>query len=540
MRPVVKEQAPTLAAFGAMMLLALLMGLTLHASLPTDGPGLAALPRQPIVLPGPGQDDDRDSYPDAVDVMDGDASIRIVVDGLRMAGNQPYIVVGTQDDQWRLGRDRELAWPHIVDMDPLGHDVGSVAWTEASLRTGAWWMSEPAEGASKSITTASELGPEDRPEGATWPQTFHVQVRDDQRHVTLDVSLWDADPDPDVNRGRWTLVVDLLSGSWTVGDEAHASPAWLDADSGALRVDVMPVAGIEPATQQEIADRWAPTLHFAGGERFYPLPGDVMERFHGIASRDPDHRTWTRDFNNARDAYLLYLADFNGDRTTDHQDAAIIVDLLRAGGQAPPTVYAHVTNATNDQVIVQYWLLYAYNFVQDERGDDVPVLAHSGDREFIQLRFASLDDALQGRPVDISYSQHYKGIRIPDPGPGMAPFTNATHPDIYVARGSHASYPVPGDDRRLRPAFAGFADFFDGDGEVWEPGNYTVELLGTQSFHQGYLWGPITRHHRELGTSGKPLLQHTFRYPFIDPILWQHNRDLALADELDGMYGGGP
>lgn len=509
------------------MLLALLMGVTLQAAIPDQAPAIAALPRAPIDLPS--ADADRDTYGDDVDLVAGDAMIRIQIDALQAPGAQPYIVVGTQDDHWRLGRGAELKWPHIVDMDPLGHDVGSPTWAKQSIRTGAWWMSLPADGASKSIGH-DVLEPATQIPGVEWPQTFWVNVRDDRPVATIDLSLWNARPDPDRRLGAWKLDVDIRDASVDgLGD------GWLD---DLLHIEVTATTDLAMETKQDLADRWAPTIRFAEGERFFPLPGDIMERFHGIASREPDHRTWTRDFNNARDTYLLYLADFNGDRITNHEDAAVMVDLLRAGGQAPPTIYSHVTQTTGDHVVIQYWLLYAYNYVQDTGGEDVQFLAHNGDRELVQLRFASLEDALAGRPIDLTYSQHYKGIRFPDPGPGTAPFTNETHFDIYVARGSHASYPLPGDDRRLRPAFAGYGDRFDGLGEVWTPGNYTVEILSDQSFHAGYLWGPITRHHRDLGSAGKPLLQHTFRYPFLDPMLWQHNRPFSEADGLAALYGG--
>jgi hypothetical protein len=267
------------------------------------------------------------------------------------------------------------------------------------------------------------------------------------------------------------------------------------------------------------------------------LPGVTLQQFHGFARVEGDWRTWMREFNNGRDAYILFLADFNGDRITNHHDAGIMIDLLRAGGLGERTVYAHVHNTTADKLVIQYWFLYAYNFVQDESGDDIDLLAHSGDREFVQLTFASLADAMAGRPESVSYSQHYKGVVIPDPGPGTAPFFGA-HPDVYVAKGSHASYPVPGDDRRFRPAFAGFGDVFDGRGETWIPGNYTIEVLSAQPWHQGYLWGPITRHSRDLGTTTKPLLQHTFRYPFIDPLNWQARLSGMDADQLTDAYGG--
>lgn len=537
MRDVLQAHAPAFTATGAMLLVALIMGTAIEAAVVSEAPSVLGPPGPPIPLPSPAEDRDLDSYGDGIDRVAGNRMLRVNVTHLDVGDGLPYLLVGTQDDHWRLGADRALEWPHIVDGDPLGRSAGSPSWKEAVVRTGAWWMSIPQEGASKAIHSEGTLTPDTEADGVLWPQAFWLDVREDQAVLDLTIELYDATPDPDRRVGTWDLSYDAEQARWRSGDAWHGDgqAAPLGRSGAGLTLAIEERTGLEADEAQAIAERWAPTLHFAAGERFFPMPGQTLQQFHGFAKQTPDLRTWTRDFTNGRDAYLLFLADFDGDRDTDHEDAAIMTDVLSVGGLAPPTVYHRTHMTTGDQVVVQYWFVYAYNFVRDEGGDDIGLLAHNGDREFIQLTFPSVAAAQNGTPSHIAYSQHYRGIQIPYDG-DAAPW-QGTHPDVYVARGSHASYPVPGDDRRLRRAFVAYGDVFDGQGDVWAPGNYTLEAFAAQPWHAGYLWGPVTRHSRDLGTASKPLLQHTFRYPYIDPVPWQLGLNELAPDELDPTYG---
>lgn len=542
MREAARVHAPTFTAFLLMVAVAASIGATLHASLGAAGGSPVSGPATPIVLPPPDQDADGDSYGDDVDRYDGDAEVVLHVDRLRLQGDvAPYLVVGTQDDHWRTGAGAELEWRHVVDYDPLGAQPGSGTWKERSLRTGAWWVSEPMEGERIAMARTGRLD-ESPPDGVTWPQRFHVNVRDDRAAVQLEVAVWDAASKPDRLVGRWELSVDPEAG-WRSGENGTLRPldqrinlTTTPGGSEGITVRVAWQAALDAGTRQELADRWAPALRFDSGGRFFPTNGSLLGRFHGFWVRDPDLRTWQTGFNNGRDAYRLLLADFTGDGGVDHRDAAVMTDVLREGGAADH-LYANVVETTNGRVVVQYWLLYFYNFVPDETGQDIPELAHRGDREFMQLTFASLDDARNGFPTTVAYSQHYRGIRIDDVRPGTPPFhLHDRNPAIYPALGSHASYPVAGDDQALRRAYAGFGDRFDGQGEAWDPDEYDVEVLGSQEWHQGYKWGPFTRHARDMGTALRPLQQHTFRYPFTDPLYWQAGLEVLEAGELEDVY----
>lgn len=544
MRETLRAHAPAFSGFAMMVTVALVLSASIQAGVVRPATPVPVVPSDPIPLPAPEDDRDGDSYHDDVDLVDGDLHLRVEVTALRAPDRSlPFLHLGTQDDHWRTGLGAALEWPHVVDVDPFGHRPGSPGWHREVVRTGAWWTSEPMDGARKAMSEGS-VDPEDVPDGVRWPQVFWINLRDDRTSGTVEVHLRDARPSPDAYLGRWELRVDALGDRARVGDEPW-SPAGanLTATADGVRLTLRATLEVGPSLeeQREWAERWAPRLHFDEGERFYPVNGSVLQRFHGFGRLDPrdhDHRTWTREFNNGRDPYLLLLADFNGDRVTDHVDAALMYDVLTAGDVGAPTVHASVAKTTGDRVVVTYWFLYMYNFVRDVTGTDIQLLAHAGDREFVSLLFRDEEAVRDGAPEAVSYSQHYYGIRIPHPEPGREPFSgNDTHPDVFVAQGSHASYPVAGDDRRFRPAFAGYGDRFDGLGVRWEPDDYDLVVLGGQEWHQGYLWGPLTRHSRDLGTSTRPLLQHSFQYPHIDPVSWHHSMTELPVEDLREAYG---
>lgn len=496
--------APTFAAFAAFLLMA--GGLAI--ALDPYGQPVHRIPVrtiEPVDLPPPESDQDGDSYADDADLWDGDAMARLHV----AAGIGPgqYLLLGSDDDHWRFGLGRELEWFHIVDPDPLGLDPGSRAWSEHSIRTGAWTRLDDGPGA------------------------MLLNVRDDAASVALHLELWQQRRGADRLQGSWELRLER-TGIWTDGQSQHPGSQVRPLPGSDLAVSLSWRMAPAPDDALDIARAWAPGLHFAAGEPFPPTQGDVLEAFHGFARRDRDLKTWSAGFNNERDGHRLLVADFDGDRDTDHEDVRLLTDILREGGRAPPTVYGHVTLGAYDRIVVQYWFLSIYNFVRGEDGRDVAALGHAGDREFIQLEFTDIAAALAGPaggpPLRVAYSQHYGGIAIDDPV--------AAPPPVYVALGSHASYPVPGDDAALRPGFIGFGDTFYGDGDVWSPDDYTLELLAGQSWHMGYRWGPATRFHRDVGDTGRPLLRHGFQYPFQDPVAWADDLTVVAYAELFDRY----
>ncbi len=546
MRVWLRDHSPAVGAFLALTVVAGALSLAMPVPSAASESG-SPLPVEAIPLPGPGEDLDHDSFADAVDLADGDLQVGLRLVQLRVPGDEaePYVLVGTEDDQWRTGAGEELEWRHIVDPDSLGLKPGSLAWQRSVIRTGEWWMSRPADGLDLAIAEAGELGARGPP-GSHWPQTVWANVRDDRPIVALQVELRDAGPSPHAVRGRWVVEVDVAEGQARAGADGGWIPlgANLTLEDGSARLVVQAQAstGLGQETRQKIAQRWAPTLRLDSEEAFVPVSGTLLETFHGFTRLSPgaeDLRTWDFAFNAGRDGYRLFLADFNGDGLVNHLDAQAMADVLGEGELGSPTVNAYVAPTTDGQVVVQYWFLYFYNFVLDDAGEDIDALQHKGDREFVQLTFADEEAALNGTPTAVAFSQHYAGLLLLEPDLAQAPFEDGRFV-VHIARGSHATYPAPGDDRRLRSSLTSLFDRFDGQGRALDPGNYTLQMLDDQPWHAGYKWGPVTRYTRDLGTSSRPFLQHDFRYPFTDPLWWQASLETATPDQLEAMYGRAP
>ena len=114
-------------------------------------------------------------------------------------------------------------------------------------------------------------------------------------------------------------------------------------------------------------------------------------------------------------------------------------DLLKQQGYAP-TVYARVVEMVEGRhTIVQYWTFYYFN---DWRN------VHEGDWELVEIVFPGLSVgdiiAQNQEPLFAAYSQHQAGQRMSWEDMKVQGLVEDTHPSVYVARGSHANYFLPG------------------------------------------------------------------------------------------------
>jgi len=103
--------------------------------------------------------------------------------------------------------------------------------------------------------------------------------------------------------------------------------------------------------------------------------------------------------------------------------AAILADYTAQRSALGYTIYGQVTNESG-YACVQYWFFYAYN--------DHSVNQHEGDWEMIEV---ILNTA--GNPIMAAYSQHFMGESA---NWSDVETTDNTHPNVYVAKGSHANY----------------------------------------------------------------------------------------------------
>lgn len=122
--------------------------------------------------------------------------------------------------------------------------------------------------------------------------------------------------------------------------------------------------------------------------------------------------------------------------------------------QRGPTVYGRIARRRAGGAWLQYWFFYAG---QDQDRGIVRTGRHAGDWEMLQIR---IDD--RGHPVEAVPAQHSGAERC-----GWATVrTDAGHPVVYAAHGSHATYLRPGVRDRT---FPDPNDENDGRGTVVHP-----------------------------------------------------------------------
>jgi len=181
--------------------------------------------------------------------------------------------------------------------------------------------------------------------------------------------------------------------------------------------------GIPDSKEQQLALNYEPYLHFAAGEKFFPTDAnyhiinselyekksddsnELIERFPDVASI-AQYTTENYFLNNTLGGYKEIAEDYKQNRESFGDK-----------------IYAHVTSEAG-YIVVQYWFFYAFN--------PGTLNQHQGDWEMIQIVLDSTET-----PQYAVYSQHHAGERAEWKDVEKA---DETHPRVYVALGSHASY----------------------------------------------------------------------------------------------------
>ena len=113
--------------------------------------------------------------------------------------------------------------------------------------------------------------------------------------------------------------------------------------------------------------------------------------------------------------------------------SAVKPDPVRFMGY-PLTVYGRQVDKTyggHQYIVLQYWFFYPYNDWHN---------CHEGDMERVQI---VLDKTTETPvPINVTFGQHWGGETVPWNGVSLI---NGTHLKVFIARGSHASYPTDGD-----------------------------------------------------------------------------------------------
>ena len=241
-------------------------------------------------------------------------------------------------------------------------------------------------------------------------------------------------------------------------------------------------------TVNAIAYRYAPTLKFTQGEKFFPVGVEAMlenadlkyrKTIEGVTFLEHDTllderpvspkellepRSTVDDFDLSQTYLELNVP--NGDHDAWWQGTE---DQPGAESQYQEVVYARVVPVTHSDrgelISVQYWMFYVYNSATNK---------HEGDWEAVQLILEGDDDSILQNATDplwLDYAAHGKVTRWANCSLG-----ESGRPQIYVARHSHASYLMPGIYDRL------FDDDALGDGDEWafERNDYKIRLLEDQ------------------------------------------------------------
>lgn len=131
-----------------------------------------------------------------------------------------------------------------------------------------------------------------------------------------------------------------------------------------------------------------------------------------------------------------------------------------------PVFYEYVRHA-----YVTYWFFYPYDEYRflNSLGQEVPIQSHEGDWERISIQLDGED-----LPVNIFYYAHEDGSIVPW---GTVDVYGGTHPIVFSAKGSHASYPdagsyhtkLPGamDEAAQGPKWATWEDLADVTTQPW-------------------------------------------------------------------------
>jgi hypothetical protein len=173
--------------------------------------------------------------------------------------------------------------------------------------------------------------------------------------------------------------------------------------------------------QQELAEKYAPVMHFGREEKFYPTSVDyiidssTLKRWSSGPPIlvDPNPTVYTLGMDTSTDLFL--------DNSLETEDA-IAADYARTASLLGNYAYVHFA-ATQSGRVIQYWLFYPYN--------NGTLNDHQGDIEVIEVFLDKSEN-----PIKAIYSQHGAG----QSAEWFDIEKNDTHPVVYVAQGSHANY----------------------------------------------------------------------------------------------------
>ncbi len=183
--------------------------------------------------------------------------------------------------------------------------------------------------------------------------------------------------------------------------------------------------GIMDSTEEQLALTYEPYLHFAAGEKFFPTDANYHIDNSVLYVKSGDTNALLESSPTAESIAQYTTGDYFLNNTMGSSEE-IAQDYKRRRESLGDKIYAHVTSEAG-YIVVQYWFFYAFN--------PGTLNQHQGDWEMIQIVLDSTET-----PQYAVYSQHHAGERAVWKDVEKV---DGTHPRVYVALGSHASYFKP-------------------------------------------------------------------------------------------------
>jgi hypothetical protein len=170
---------------------------------------------------------------------------------------------------------------------------------------------------------------------------------------------------------------------------------------------------------------------------------------------------------------------------------------LDARAPAYVHVFPTVNNAFPGTVSIQYWFFFPFN---GNTADMFNAGAHEGDWEHITVVVEPVSELV----IALYFAAHSHEAYWLDPT--QVTFSNKTHPHVYSALHTHASYESVGRKRRRLPVlrYMYLTDFCEDSGVVWAPhecinlGEATQPYPNTRWTHFNGHWGSRRRSHTHV------------------------------------------
>jgi len=212
--------------------------------------------------------------------------------------------------------------------------------------------------------------------------------------------------------------------------------------------------GVSDSKENQLALTYAPYLHFAAGEKFFPTDVSYHIGNSVLFRKTDDTNIRVEDFPTIAIIAFYQGGDYLLNNTLGgFEEIAEDYDQYKEGFGY--FVYARVTESM-EHLVVQYWFFYAFNLGSLNQ--------HQGDWEMIEIILDSAET-----PMYASYSQHFSGEKALW---SDVEKVNETHPRVYVALGSHANYFRPYQGK------LGLESDVVGNAFTLSPDNYQIVHLG--------------------------------------------------------------